>query len=201
MDVPTIRMKCRLPVRDEREFSKKSGNGACLSSLGRIDEAVACYDFAIRLQPEYPNAHWNWSLVLLAKGDYERGWAEYEWRWQRAETKTRHFPEPRWDGSFWEGNPALVSYNSGHTDVVRRANSILVEGHKPLEQRTGAKVTAIWNDPSLEETIDKLEWCYQNRDQLPALAKQAAADMRLFSWDRLAEALLEIVRRVEAAQK
>jgi tetratricopeptide (TPR) repeat protein len=92
--------------------------GNALSSIGRIDESLACYDFAIRLQPEYPNAHWNRSLAWLAKGDYERGWAEYEWRWKRAETKTRNFPEPRWDGSSLEGKTILLWCEQGLGDTL-----------------------------------------------------------------------------------
>jgi hypothetical protein len=95
------------------------------------------------------------------------------------------------------GKPALASYNSGHTDVVRRSNAVLIECHKPMERRAGPELTAIWNDPSLEETIAKLEWCY-HRDDLRALGRQAAIDMRQFSWQRVAKGLLQVIRRNEA---
>jgi glycosyltransferase involved in cell wall biosynthesis len=95
------------------------------------------------------------------------------------------------------GKPALVSYNSGHTDIVRRSNAVLIECHKPMERRTDAEVSAVWNDPSLEETIDKLEWCYQHRDQLQPLARQAGIDMRAFSWDRLAAGLLGLAQKID----
>ena len=38
-------------------------------------------------------------VSLLQKGDFERGWREYEWRWQRKQTPARPFSQPRWDGS------------------------------------------------------------------------------------------------------
>jgi glycosyltransferase involved in cell wall biosynthesis len=94
------------------------------------------------------------------------------------------------------GRPALVSYNSGHTDIVRRANAILIECHKPMERRVGKELTAVWNDPSLEETIEKLEWCYCHRDDLQPLARQAAVDMRGFSWHRVAEGLLQTAHKM-----
>ena len=94
------------------------------------------------------------------------------------------------------GKPALVSYNSGHTDIVRRNNAVLIECHKPIERRNGDEVTAVLNDPSLPETIDKLEWCYQHRDELQPLAQQAAADMRQLSWKRVAEELLRIAQNM-----
>lgn len=96
------------------------------------------------------------------------------------------------------GKPAIVSYHSGHRDVVHRDNAVLIETHKPLEiHHHHDRSTEIWSDPSLEETIAKLEWCYQNRDALELLAQKAADDMQKFSWRRVAEGLLQAVRRVE----
>jgi len=100
------------------------------------------------------------------------------------------------------GKPAIASFNSGHTDILRRENAVLIESHRPLERCNAAnEVTAVWNDPSLEETIEKLEWCYQNRDQLQSLAQQAAADMRKRPWKRVAEELLEVLRCAENIQR
>jgi glycosyltransferase involved in cell wall biosynthesis len=98
------------------------------------------------------------------------------------------------------GKPALVSYNSGHTDIVRRTNAVLIESHRPGGRRTGMQLTPVWHDPSLEETIDKLEWCYQHRGQLEPLARQAAVDLRSFSWNRVAEGLLGILRSTDTMQ-
>jgi glycosyltransferase involved in cell wall biosynthesis len=92
------------------------------------------------------------------------------------------------------GKPVLAAYNSGHTDVVNRKNAVLIEGHRPMERRVDNEVVAVWNDPSVDETIDKLEWCYQNRELLRPLAMQAAADMRQFTWKRVAARLLEAAR-------
>ena len=116
--------------------------GNALSSIGRIDEAVACYDFAVRLQPEYPNARWNRSLAWLAKGDFERGWAEYGWRWQRAETKTRNFPEPRWDASPLEGKTILLWCEQGLGDTLHfvRYASVLKERGATVWQECPAKL-------------------------------------------------------------
>lgn len=94
------------------------------------------------------------------------------------------------------GKPALVSFNSGHTDIVRRNNAVLIECHKPLERRVGSELTAVWNDPSLGEVIDKLEWCYQHRDDLRPLAEQAAVDMRGFSWQRLAKGVVQYIKEL-----
>jgi glycosyltransferase involved in cell wall biosynthesis len=95
------------------------------------------------------------------------------------------------------GKPVLASFNSGHKDVVRGENAVLIQQHKPMEIRNGPELTATWNDPDLDEAIEKLEWCYQHRDELQRLGQQAAADMREFPYERVAKGLLEAVRLVE----
>jgi glycosyltransferase involved in cell wall biosynthesis len=87
------------------------------------------------------------------------------------------------------GNPALVSFNTGHTDIVRRQNAVLIESHTPMEIRTADEITSVWPDPSMTETINKLEWCYQNRDSLAMVVGQAADDMRPLTWNRACEGL------------
>ncbi len=74
---------------------------------------------ALRLQPDYPNARWNRSLAWLSQGDFKRGWSEYEWRWQRGETRLRHFPEPRWDGSRLDGKTILLWCEQGLGDTLQ----------------------------------------------------------------------------------
>lgn len=93
--------------------------GNILTALGRVEEALACYDLAVGLEADYANAHWNRSLAWLTIGDFERGWAEYEWRWRRAETKGRHLAEPRWDGSPLAGKTILLWCEQGLGDTIQ----------------------------------------------------------------------------------
>ncbi len=93
--------------------------GNAMASLGRLDAALAAYDMALCLQPDYVNAIWNRSLSLLAKGDYERGWTQYEFRWKKPETKSRVLPKPRWDGSALEGKTILLWCEQGLGDAIQ----------------------------------------------------------------------------------
>lgn len=104
-----------------RPFDAKThvNRGNALSSLGRIHEAIASYDFAVGLQPDYVNARWNRALAWLTQGNYKQGWPEYEWRWKRTETRTRHFPEPRWDGGALEGKTILLWCEQGLGDTIQ----------------------------------------------------------------------------------
>jgi len=48
--------------------------------------------------PHYAQAHVNLGLTLLQLGDYPRGFAEYEWRWQVGQIPLIQNPQPLWDG-------------------------------------------------------------------------------------------------------
>lgn len=93
--------------------------GSAYQKQGRWDEALACYGRAIELRPDHPESHWNRSMVLLLKGDFERGWEEYEWRF-----KCRDFPGgPRaFDKPRWEGTPNVGFAVRTNAEAVRTAN-------------------------------------------------------------------------------
>ncbi|MBV9376200.1 MAG: tetratricopeptide repeat protein [Alphaproteobacteria bacterium] len=69
------------------------------NTKGRLDEAMACYERALVLKPDYPRAHYGRSLLLLLLGDFARGWAEYEWRSRCRGNPERGYPtRPQWSG-------------------------------------------------------------------------------------------------------
>jgi Tfp pilus assembly protein PilF len=55
--------------------------GEVMWEQNRPEEARRCFESAISLDEENAEAHWNRSLWYLWKGDYQKGWSEYEWRW------------------------------------------------------------------------------------------------------------------------
>jgi tetratricopeptide (TPR) repeat protein len=93
--------------------------GSVYKEQGRLDEAQTAYQLALWLEPKSVAAHWNRSLAWLAAGDFERGWREYEWRWQRKETPARQLPGPRWDGSPLDGRTILVYMEQGLGDMLQ----------------------------------------------------------------------------------
>ncbi|HYV34247.1 MAG TPA: tetratricopeptide repeat protein, partial [Gemmataceae bacterium] len=92
--------------------------GALMLSTDRIDEGLANFEQALRLNPDYVEAHWNRSLGWLLHGDFERGWTEYEWRWQRPDFKWRNLPQPLWDGSNFAGKTLLIQTEQGLGDTI-----------------------------------------------------------------------------------
>jgi tetratricopeptide (TPR) repeat protein len=72
---------------------------AALQLQGNLDEALAFYNSALDLDPNHAGAHYNRSMLVLSRGDFERGWPEYEWRWKIGQLPDRVFPQPLWDTS------------------------------------------------------------------------------------------------------
>jgi tetratricopeptide (TPR) repeat protein len=54
-----------------------SNLGLALADQGRIDEAVAQYSEALRLKPDYPEAHNNLGLALAGQGRIDEAMAQY----------------------------------------------------------------------------------------------------------------------------
>jgi len=95
--------------------------GLTLRKRGWIEESMASYRRAIAIAPEHCDGHWNLSVLLLLTGDYEHGWREYEWRWQRKNFPTLWpaLPQPRWMGEDLTGKTLLVHTEQGYGDAIK----------------------------------------------------------------------------------
>ncbi len=95
--------------------------GNALTDLRRPDDALASYDRAIAIAPDHAEAHWNKSLVLLSRGDFARGFVEYEWRKRRATaTDKRDFTQPLWLGERdIAGKTVLLHAEQGYGDTIQ----------------------------------------------------------------------------------
>lgn len=77
-----------------------NARGTTLQALARFDEALEAYERALACDPQFADAHFNRACAWLRQGDYERGWAEYEWRF-----KCKVFAAPPLSGTTWDGSP------------------------------------------------------------------------------------------------
>jgi glycosyltransferase involved in cell wall biosynthesis len=84
------------------------------------------------------------------------------------------------------GKPVIASYSSGHRDVLTDENSLPLRKLRPMNVSYGAGVAATWDDPDLEEVVERLEWAYQNRDKLGPISARAADDMGKMTWAKTA---------------
>ncbi len=96
--------------------------GIALQKLRRLNEALASYDQALRLKPDYAEAHLNQSLCRLLRGDYAKGWEQYEWRWKSEKrTETQRHVKPRlWLGAEnVAGKTILLWFEQGFGDTLQ----------------------------------------------------------------------------------
>jgi glycosyltransferase involved in cell wall biosynthesis len=94
------------------------------------------------------------------------------------------------------GKPVIASYNSGHKDVLNEENSILLSRMKPVIVKDDRDLNiAIWEEPDIDEVIEKLIWAYHNREELLKIGKKAGKDMSRLTWSETAKRFYEIMIR------
>jgi tetratricopeptide (TPR) repeat protein len=87
-----------------------------------FEKSAECCEEALALAPKLPGAHFELAEALLVRGEFERGWEEYEWRFQIAGAKQ---PMPKTDRPLWDGKPVdghlLLVADQGFGDVIQFA--------------------------------------------------------------------------------
>ena len=120
--------------------------GVALFRENRTGEAEAAYEQALSLDPGLADAHWNQALVRLQRGDYARGFEQYEWRLKRPARirDEAQFRQPLWDGSALHGAAVLVHAEQGLGDalqcarflpqVAARGGRVVLQARPPLKR-------------------------------------------------------------------
>jgi tetratricopeptide (TPR) repeat protein len=119
--------------------------GALHAARRRFDAALACHDRALALRPDFAEAHGNRAAALLLAGDYQQGFAEYEWRKRdrRGAGGCWRGDGPEWTGQDLRGRTLLVFGEQGFGDSLMCARYLA-----PLD-RGGAKIVLVAPAPLL----------------------------------------------------
>jgi hypothetical protein len=117
-----------------------------MQDISRWEDAIADYDRAIALNPQFADAIYNRSMAQLFLGDFEEGWRGYEWRWINARRlgigEARSFEQPLWHGENIAGKQLLLYAEAGLGDTLqfcryasmcaRAGASVILEVQPPL---------------------------------------------------------------------
>ena len=84
-------------IRQDKTFFYNCGNAH--EGLKEYDKAIIKYDQAINLDPNYADAYFGKSLILLKTGKYKEGWKLYDWRFKAHQSGDLHRFAllPRWN--------------------------------------------------------------------------------------------------------
>jgi tetratricopeptide (TPR) repeat protein/glycosyltransferase involved in cell wall biosynthesis len=92
------------------------------------------------------------------------------------------------------GKPVIASYNTGQKDVLTDDNSLMLKQMKEYKLFDSEnKLFADWEEPDLDEIIEKIEFAYHNRNVLKTVGNAAAETMEKFTWSDTAVKLLKVV--------
>ena len=144
-----------------------NSRGRALQALNRHADALASFDKAIALQKDYADAQLNRALSLLTLGDLARGFAQYEWRWQRTGMRDtrRGYGKPLWLGEYPPARKTILLHaEQGLGDTIQFARYV------PLVAQRGARVV-LEVQPELKSLLAGLAGvasCHARGEQLPA---------------------------------
>ena len=108
--------------------------GLLLLDMGRTDQALAAFDQLLAAKPDHVECHWDRALTHLRRGDYERGFAEYEWRWKLKRSPPRAIAKPLWDGKPFANKTLFVHWEQGYGDTLQFVRFL------PLVKKLGGAV-------------------------------------------------------------
>lgn len=96
-----------------------------MEQVGNYKDAMDIYQQVLKLDPAHAGAHNNIGLLLLRHGHFEKGWEEFEWRWQATQGEHfQHFNIPRWQGEPLEGKSLIVWAEQGIGDHIMFASML-----------------------------------------------------------------------------
>jgi glycosyltransferase involved in cell wall biosynthesis len=89
--------------------------------------------------------------------------------------------------------PVIATYATGHVDMINEHNAILLRNNIERTYELVPGLFADWVEPSVEESLESLEFAYDHRDELGMLGTQAGAQMAKYSWERCAQEAIELM--------
>ncbi len=86
-----------------------------------LDDCIASANKALAINAFMPGPHFQLAEALLLRGEWERGWEEYQWRFDLPGNAPLMPPttQPRWDGTPFDDGTLLLVADQGFGDVIQ----------------------------------------------------------------------------------
>ncbi len=107
--------------------------GKCLAAGADWHGAVACFQRAASLSPDWPEARYRAAEARLALGDFESGWRDIAWRLRAPGVADRVPSLPLWNGAELAGHRLLVWADGSPGDTLQLVRYV------PLAAERGAE--------------------------------------------------------------
>jgi tetratricopeptide (TPR) repeat protein len=89
------------------------------ASSPRFDESAAAYDKAIELDPRLHEPYLGRALLNLIRGNWAAAVADHDHRTEVGPPSFKPLPEPRWDGTWREGERLVLVAEQGLGDTIQ----------------------------------------------------------------------------------
>jgi hypothetical protein len=86
-----------------------------------LDDCIASAEKALQINAFQPGPHFQLAEAYLLRGEWERGWDEYQWRFDLPGNLPLMPPttQPRWDGTPFDDGTLLLIADQGFGDVIQ----------------------------------------------------------------------------------
>ncbi len=108
-------------VMDRKNIHAFNNYGNVLRECGDPVGAIPFLQHAMRLNPAYATAPFNLAVAYLLQGDYEKGWPQYETRWnfEHLANTLPKYQQPRWTGQDLTDKTIFVLGEQGLGDTIQ----------------------------------------------------------------------------------
>jgi tetratricopeptide (TPR) repeat protein len=108
-------------IQNPNMGSAYNNYGNVVREMGYPERAIGFLLNAIAIDEKDSVAQFNLAVAYLLSGDLQRGWKQYEKRWQfeHLDGKLPKLEQPRWEGQDLKGKTIIVTGEQGHGDNIQ----------------------------------------------------------------------------------
>jgi glycosyltransferase involved in cell wall biosynthesis len=92
------------------------------------------------------------------------------------------------------GKPVIASNTSGHKDILTPENALCLNALRDLTVvDPNGETVCRWQEPSLDELLDQLEYAYQHRAAIADIGRRAGEALKKYTWQHAAQRLVGFI--------